>query len=126
MKILLIVLIVGGLIYGGYRLVQNNTVKDTAHFVYDTQALDTKAAITPDLAVLRAKEVYQLAVNSGDDLSQGPCLSNSLISGWVLDIVHSPRTAVDDKPENQCSAYREGAAKHFVELDTEGNFVRAE
>jgi hypothetical protein len=32
---------------------------------------------------------------------------------------------VDDEPENQCEAYREGEAGHFVELDPEGNFIRS-
>jgi len=126
MKTLLIILFVAGIIYGGYRLLQSNTTKDTANFVYDTQALNTKLAVTPDLAVMRAKEVYQLAVNSGEDLSNGPCLDNSLINDWVLDIAHNPRTAVDDNPKNQCPAYLNGTAHHFVELDPQGNLIRAE
>lgn len=77
-----------------------------------------------DTAINQAKQVFNSASEGGVDLSSGPCLSNALMPGWVLDIVHSPRTPVDDLPENQCKAYLEGTAKHFVELDSSGNLVR--
>lgn len=77
-----------------------------------------------DRAASQANHVYQLAKQRGVDFSSGPCLSNSLVEGWVLDIVHNPRTPEDDLPENQCGTYLEGQAKHFVELDTEGNLIR--
>lgn len=126
MKTIIILLIIGGIAFAVFNFLKSDTGKDTTNFVYDTQSLDTKNTIEPDLAVLRAKEVWQIAVNSGDDLSQGPCLTNSLINGWVLDIAHNPREAIDDLPKNQCSAYLNGTAKHFVELDVEGNLLRAE
>lgn len=61
-----------------------------------------------------------------EDLSQGPCLSNAVVDDWVCDIAHRPRTAVDDNPANQCSAYNQGVANHFVELDLNCNIIRAE
>ncbi len=79
-----------------------------------------------DLAVAKAQELYRAALYNGDDLSNGPCLSNKVIDDWVADIAHDPRQDVDNLPENQCSAYRDGTAKHFVELDTDGNLIRAE
>jgi hypothetical protein len=42
----------------------------------------------------------------------------------VADVVHSPRDPIDDLPENQCQAYLEGRAKHFVEIDVNGNIIR--
>ena len=45
--------------------------------------------------------------------------------GWVVDIAHSPRLSIDDLPENQCPAYLQGSAQHFVELDPKGNLIRA-
>jgi len=51
----------------------------------------------------------------GADLSDGPCLSNEIAPGWVCDVAHDPRQDVDDKPENQCSAYGK-TASHFVEV----------
>jgi len=57
-------------------------------------------------------------LNMGQDLSNGPCLLNPIEgTEWVCDVAHSPRQDVDNKPENQCSAYREGIAKHFVEVN---------
>lgn len=77
-----------------------------------------------DTVVNQAKYAYQLHKNQKADLSNGPCLSNDLLPGWVADIVHSPRQSIDDLAQNQCPAYLEGRATHFVELDLEGNVVR--
>ncbi len=59
------------------------------------------------------------------DLSNGPCLSNEIITNWVCDVAHSPRQTVDNLAENQCSAYREGKASHFVEVDINCNLITA-
>ena len=79
-------------------------------------------------AVDAAREVYA-EQGEGKDLSSGPCLANPLddpYENWVVDIVHSPRQAVDDEAGNQCSAFRDGDADHFVELDEYGHLVRAQ
>lgn len=78
-----------------------------------------------DQATNQAKFLYQQKKARGEDIESGPCLSNALMPGWVADIVHNPRQQIDDLPENQCAAYREGQAQHFIELDLEGNLVRA-
>lgn len=78
-----------------------------------------------DSAIAACIELCQSSLSNGQDLSNGPCLSNEIISNWVCDIAHSPRQAVDNLAENQCSAYREGLAKHFVEVDANCNFIRA-
>lgn len=78
-----------------------------------------------DTAVNQAKFLYRQRKEMGEDFSSGPCLSNALMPGWVVDIAHVPRLAIDDLPENQCPAYIEGKAQHFVELDMEGNLIRA-
>ncbi len=77
-----------------------------------------------DTAVNQAKLLY--SIKKGEDISTGPCLSDALMPNWVLDIAHSPRQSIDDLPENQCPSYREGRSKHFVELDIDGNLIRAE
>lgn len=93
-----------------------------------TGVTDTAIKKAADLkfATARAKEFYSSLVAQGEDLANGPCLSDNLTSGWVADLVHNPRMDVDNKPENQCPSYVNGTAKHFVELDLQGNFVRAE
>jgi hypothetical protein len=77
-----------------------------------------------DKAVQKAKELYIEKRAKGEDIKNGPCLSNSLMPGWVADLVHNPRAKVDDLPSNQCSSFVKGQASHFVELDLDGNVVR--
>lgn len=102
----------------------------------DTGALINKATGVTDVATLnaanlafakaRAKEFYNSLIAQGEDLSNGPCLSDNLTTGWVADLVHNPRQPVDDEFKNQCPGYVNGSAKHFVELDLNGNFVRGQ
>lgn len=82
------------------------------------------SSYTYDQAVSGAFALFKRQVVEGVDMSKGPCLSNDLKPGWVVDVVHSPREQIDDRPENQCQAYLEGRANHFVELDLNGNLVR--
>jgi hypothetical protein len=79
-------------------------------------------------AVVEAQHALKAAQNSHADLSDGPCVSESLpgLDDWVADIAHDPRQAVDDDPVNQCERYRSGEAHHFVELTPEGQLIRAE
>lgn len=77
-----------------------------------------------DTAINQASNVFSSTKALGTDLSDGPCLSNALLPGWVADVAHNPREAIDDLPQNQCATYLEGSAKHFVELDLEGNLIR--
>ena len=78
-----------------------------------------------DTAINQAKFLYRQREAEGQDFSNGPCLSNALMPDWVADIAHKPRIPADDLPGNQCPAFREGRASHFVELDPEGNLIRA-
>lgn len=77
-----------------------------------------------DTVVNQARHSYELQKSQGVDFGSGPCLSNDLLPGWVIDLVHRPRQAVDDLPQNQCQAYLEGRASHFIELDLNGDVVR--
>lgn len=77
-----------------------------------------------DNAISAAISLYTIRVKEGMDMSTGPCLTNDLVPDWVVDIVHVPRDKIDDLPANQCQAYLEGRAHHFVELDANGNLVR--
>jgi len=79
-------------------------------------------------AIGAAQQAYQQAVTRGDDLATGPCIAESLpdLADWVADIAHDPREDVDDDTDNQCERYRQGEASHFVELDPDGELIRAE
>jgi hypothetical protein len=107
---LLFILFVGGLVVSINRT-YNPIPKDNQ-------------VIIQDKAVAEGKALFRKAVLEGRDLLTGPCLSNDLMKDWVVDIVHDPRESMDDLPANQCQAYLEGRAKHFVELDTSGNLYR--
>jgi hypothetical protein len=74
-------------------------------------------------AIAAAKDAYAKAKAQGVDFDRGPCLG-LVKPGWVADVAHDPRRDVDDRPENQCAAYRSGEADHFVELDPEGRLIR--
>ncbi|MBI4319475.1 MAG: hypothetical protein HY675_13385 [Chloroflexi bacterium] len=77
-----------------------------------------------DTAIRLAKDLYERKRREGIDLSSGPCLSEEVMDDWCVDIVHTPRQAIDNRPENQCKLYRTGKVHHFVELDLDGNLVR--
>lgn len=97
----------------------------TAYLVYALNGESRGDKSELEKVVNQAKYLYKIDKERGLDFSKGPCLSNALLPGWVVDIVHSPRQQLDDLPENQCASYVQGQAEHFVELDTEGNLVRA-
>lgn len=96
-----------------------------AAFLLGTAGCINEAKTDQDKAVKLAKELYEQEKAKGTDFEEGPCLSNEIMPDWVADIANNPRKKVDNLPENQCSAYLEGKAHHFVELDKNGNFVRA-
>jgi hypothetical protein len=81
-----------------------------------------------EAAVEGARAAYEAAAAEGVDFSDGPCIADPIESmpDWVADVAHDPRRDVDNEPENQCSSYRSGDAGHFVELDPDGNLIRAE
>lgn len=80
---------------------------------------------TREEAIRRAKELFAHRKAAGTDFSNGPCLSEEIMPDWCVDVAHNPRQAVDNFPDNQCQSYREGRVHHFVELDTDGNLIRA-
>lgn len=75
--------------------------------------------------VQAAQQMWRDAANQGVDFSSGPCLG-TVGDDWAVDVVHVPRSPVDDQPDNQCAAYRRGQVHHFVELDVNGNVVRVQ
>jgi hypothetical protein len=79
-------------------------------------------------AVDEAQNAFAQVQAAGQDLSAGPCISESLpgLSDWVADVAHDPRESIDDEAANQCQRYRSGQAHHFVELNIDGRLIRAE
>lgn len=135
MKKLIFVLIALGLLAGLIYVIvdfankeknDNSNSFTVSEIVTGVADIKIKRKADKNLAIAKAHELWRAAFYSGEDLSNGPCLSNEVVPGWVADIAHNPRQEVDDLPANQCSAYRDGTASHFVELDPEGNLIRAE
>lgn len=83
----------------------------------------------PPANMLASMKCVKLCEASEVDLSNGPCLSDDNpewdVEDWVCDVAHSPRTAEDNLPENQCQAFRRGEAHHFVEVDPNCEFIKA-
>ena len=82
------------------------------------------AGDTRKQAVDLAQQAYEQARSQGVSFERGPCLG-VIMPGWVADVAHQPRQPVDNQLGNQCAAFRAGEAKHFVELDPQGNLIRA-
>lgn len=78
-----------------------------------------------DRAIRLAQELYQQRRADGMDFSNGPCLAEEIIPDWCADIAHSPRQEIDNMPQNRCRSWLDKRVHHFVELDPEGNVIRA-
>lgn len=78
-----------------------------------------------DRAIRMAQILFREKKAQGIDLSPGPCLAEEIIPDWCVDVAHSPREEIDNLPQNQCQSWRDGRVHHFVELDPEGNVIRA-
>jgi hypothetical protein len=72
-----------------------------------------------------AQALFREKKAQGLDMSNGPCLAEEIIPDWCVDVAHSPREEVDNLPQNQCQSWRAGRVHHFVELDPDGNVIRA-
>ncbi len=78
---------------------------------------------TKDDYVAEAKTLFQQLQSQGVAMEDGPCLGR-IANDWVVDVAHNPRQPVDDKTENQCAEFRDGTARHFIELAPDGSFLR--
>lgn len=77
----------------------------------------------PQTAIQKAKEMFKAKYPGGQAPDNGPCLGNIQgMTGWVADIAHNPRRAVDELSQNQCPT----GYSHFVELDLSGNVIRSQ
>jgi len=65
--------------------------------------------------------LYEKAKESGMEFSS-QCLG--VCGDYAVDIIHVPRNAEDNKPENQCEAFRNKEVSNFIELDEKGDVVK--
>jgi len=100
-------------------------IKDFSQNISGKVQLERKKAVDKTIAIIKCQELCQNKLSTNGILAEdSPCLSNSIVEDWVCDIAHSPRQEVDDDPANQCSAFREGRAHHFVEVDGNCNIIK--
>ncbi len=78
-----------------------------------------------DRAIRLAQALFRQKMAQGVDMTNGPCLAEEIIPDWCVDVAHSPREEADNLPQNQCQSWLAGRVHHFVELDPEGNVIRA-
>lgn len=76
----------------------------------------------PEASLKCQNKCIQLA-STKTDFSRGPCIDDSIMAGWVCDMAHSPREAVDDEPANQCPSFGK-TAHHFVEVSESCRVIR--
>lgn len=88
-------------------------------------SVPAKESATQEGAIAAARALYFQKKSAMTDFSQGPCLSEEVITGWAVDIAHNPRTPTDNMSFNQCQSFVSGQVKHFVELDPDGNLIQA-
>lgn len=126
MRIIGIVLaVVLVLVIAGCGEQTQEAVNDTVDAVTGIDTIEKGGTASKDLAIARCKELYRQKFALGEDMSAEPCLSENIVTGWVCYVVHSSRTTEDDNPANQCEAYRDGRASHYVELDSSGQLIEA-
>lgn len=128
MYFLLLVLLFSLIILGafGCNKIQNGQVKIEKKETSQQKTMETKLSPEEKARILCIRKCQE-ELKAGKDLSKGPCLLNPIqeVKGWVCDVAHSPRVTIDNNPENQCSAFREGKANHFVEVSPECIFIRS-
>ncbi len=121
-KLLFSIAIFGFVLAGCGRKAASDIVNATAGI----GAIEKKVGAVADVAKTQCVELCRGAQREELDLSAGPCLGNPIpnMADWVCDVAHNPRQDVDNKTENQFSAFRDGTAKHFVEVDGNCNFIK--
>lgn len=120
MRKLIAILLILSVILTGCGEEQAEEQQSKVEITKNQDQLDTQRPVA-EIAIERCIE---LCLRQDGNLDQGPCLSNEIVEDWVCDVAHAPRLTLDNQPENQCFAYREGKAQHFVEIDPDCNFIR--
>lgn len=105
-----------------YNYIRHNQIEQGDN-KQNTQS-DMQAQLNP--RALCIKKCNEL-LNAGTNLSSGPCILDPVpeMNEWVCDIAHQPRQAVDNARENQCNAWHNSSAKHFIEITPECEFIKS-
>jgi hypothetical protein len=118
----LIILVLAATVLVGCQVIQ--PLVNVSETVSGTVEAEKQKQIFRTQAIVKCQELcQQLLTTDGEIFDRGLCLSNSIAPDWVCDMVHVPRQPLDDEAENQCPAFRNGSAHHFVEIDGNCNVV---
>ncbi|MBU2638049.1 MAG: hypothetical protein KJ955_03685 [Nanoarchaeota archaeon] len=103
----------------GLLLLLSGCVAMTAKMTPPPKVVITTETMTVEEACIKA--CNEAIVSLGN----GPCLLNPIENTeWVCDVAHMPRQDIDNQVENQCSAFREGTAKHFIEVNENCELIK--
>ncbi len=103
------------------------TTDDIINATTGIGTIEKKIQAESDIAKAQCVELCKAALQNETNLSSGPCIGNPIpnMQDWVCDVAHSPRIDTDNQEKNQCAAFREGKAKHFIEVDEDCNFIKS-
>jgi len=126
-KIALLLGIIGLLIISVLYYRGNVTVRSRVDKALNTIEDITRkeAGKNQNLAVRKARAIMTQALIDERDLSSGPCLEDSIILDWSVDII-TRNSEIDNAIENQCPSYVNGETHHIVIFDNAGNLISAE
>jgi len=95
--------------------------------IFNPSAIGQLLRAEAEAATAKCVDLCRAAQINGADLHLSPCLGDPIPGSemWVCDIANNPRQDIDNEKNNQCAEYRNGNAKHFVELTSDCGFIRA-
>ena len=118
-KKLFYLLVIGAIVIG---FLYYRKIKIVQKYVDETIALSaeklTKLKGHKSNVMRQARKLLDQKLKSGYDLTNRPCLSEEIVPGWAIDIVHQPISEVDSLDENQCQLYLERSEEHTSELQS--------
>ena len=120
--IAVILILIGGIILF-FRSSEDSWIKNEKGVYVKHGNLST----TPDYVLSQQKLITKVLELYNEKKAGGMVFSSQClgtIGDYAVDIVHVPRIEEDNNIENQCSDFREGKVKHFIELDKYGEIVR--
>jgi hypothetical protein len=126
MRIIAILLIIVLLLTAcktGQVIVEKNQTGDS-NVIVENQTHPGKLKTVQETAIENCLELCLRQKQKNISLENGPCLSEEIITDWVCDVAHNPRIDLDNKPENQCSSFRDKKTHHFVEADVNCQFIK--
>jgi hypothetical protein len=119
-----ILLVTMGTLFSGCALIDFNTEIGEKMLSQSTQGRIDFEYLT---IVWESSALYEQKKNTftKDEWEKGPCLGR-INDQWVVDIVHTPRIAVDDDMNNQCQEYYDNdQIKHYVLMKEDGGVFRS-